>query len=87
MSPPTEALDRMIAGELTIEQVAQQFGAMSWPAPADPPRTLEQVEADPDPEPAEPGSFAEVAAYYMDGRITPEQYATLAGAAAVSKIS
>jgi hypothetical protein len=74
MTTVTEVLDRLATGETTTEQAAAEFAAMTWPAPSSRKTTLAQIQADPDPEPARPGSFAEVEQAMVNGDITAEQY-------------
>lgn len=74
MTTVTEVLDRLAAGETTTEQAAVEFAAMTWPTPPSRRVTLAQILADPDPEPAPPGSFAEVEQALINGDITAEQY-------------
>jgi hypothetical protein len=74
MTTVTDVLDRLASGETDTEQAAAEFAAMTWPTPPGRKTTLAQILADPDPEPAPPGSFAEVEQAMINGDITAEQY-------------
>jgi hypothetical protein len=85
MSDVTDALDRMIAGETTVEEVAEEFRARAWPrrerAETRDATDLYRLDAS-DPEEDPDGAFSEVAGYHAMHRIDDAQYAVLAEAAA-----
>jgi hypothetical protein len=79
----TELLAAFVAGEIELNDLADQFRRRSWaiarrPAPTNYAEMAEQQ----DPEPDVPGSFDEVTAAYDRGELTREQYRTLAHAVA-----
>lgn len=85
MSDIADLLDSLTAGDIDLDAVADAFRTRTWPrrvrdAPKDVTELYEADLADPEPEPE--GSFTEVAAAYAARRITDDQYATLAEAAA-----
>lgn len=76
-------LDWLEHGQITLEQAAAKVAAMSFPQK--PKKTVWQRlydDANGDPEMPEPGSFFDVSLAYSKGRITKQQYAALAKAAA-----
>lgn len=77
MATVSELLDQLANGETTPEDVAKEFAFVEWPE-TDRAETLSEIEADPDPQPDEPGGFALVSQAYADGRIDDATYATLA---------
>jgi hypothetical protein len=81
-------IDALQSGEMSLDEVAQQFRERSWPrAPRqDPSSYLEMASAaQQDPEPYIPGSFDDVVAAYDQGKITDTEYAVLSEAVAESK--
>jgi hypothetical protein len=85
VSDVTKMLDELIAGQKTVEEVAEDFRGRDWPVPTPTgSRTLEDVETRAlDDPPVEPeGSFAEVATYFYRHKIDLATYTTLATAAA-----
>ncbi|WP_432477201.1 hypothetical protein [Nocardioides sp. GXQ0305] len=76
-------LDALIRGELTLERVESLFRARAWPERGRPAATLADAFADRQPD--SPGSFAEVAQAYYDGRIDLSTYERLVNAAAESR--
>lgn len=82
MSEVTDLLQQLAAGEITVDAVAADFEARTWPTgPSDAQRNADAMSFA-DPEPIAAGSFDEVATAYVIGEITAAQYATLAQAAA-----
>lgn len=85
MSDVTDTLDQLIAGEVTLDEVADQFRARSWPrrerVETSDATGLFRLDAQ-DPEEDPEGAFSEVAGYYAMHRIDDQQYAALAEAAA-----
>lgn len=85
MSDVTDTLDRLIAGEVDLEAVAEEFRARSWPRrerlqTSDVTDLFRLDSQDPEEDP--PGAFSEVAGYYVAGQLDDDQYAALAEAAA-----
>lgn len=80
MSAVTDVLDRLISGQITTEQAAVDFSAMSWPTPQKRLATLAQIETDPDPEPSS-GGFPEIEQSFVNGDITLDQYTIFVHAA------
>ena len=72
-------LDRLAAGDVSIGEVVVDFAHRSWPG--GPGRSADgataAARAEEDPEPITPGSWAEVEAAYVQGRLTDRQYAAL----------
>jgi len=81
MSDVTDQLDQLAAGQIDLDAVVSDFGSRQWPQPDPEPNDPFEAE-DSDPEPDPEGSFAEVAGYYARGKLTDDQYAALAQAAA-----
>jgi hypothetical protein len=83
VSAVTDLLDRLIAGDVPLQRVAADFATRSWPSgPSDAKLNADAMSfADPEPF-AAANTFAEVEAYYAQHKITDEQYAALAKAAA-----
>lgn len=79
MATVKELLEQLENGEITVDEVAGEFAFVEWPQ-VDRKSTLEQIEADPDPDVPPEGGFIEVSQAYADGRIDDTQYATLATA-------
>lgn len=86
MSEVTDLLNKLRAGTLPLDKVAEAFKTRKWPKGPAKHTTYEALAtADMgDPEPAVEGSFDEVSAAYALGQITDKQYAVLAKAAAAA---
>ena len=82
MSEVTELLTKYRQGELTLEELARQFGERTWPPRRPSPRTAREAwqREMKDPEPIQENSFDEVASAYSLGEITGEEYDKLAQA-------
>jgi hypothetical protein len=80
MTDVTTVLSQLKAGTITTDQAAGAFTDMDWPTAPPTPRTLTEIEADPDGAGDRPGDFAEVEQAYVEGDITLEQYEKLAAA-------
>jgi hypothetical protein len=79
----TELIAAMRAGEIDLDELAEQFRHRTWPITRrQAPTTYLEMAEQQDPEPDVPGSFDEVTAAYDRGEITREQYRTLAHAVA-----
>lgn len=79
MATAAELLDQLLNGETTAADIAtQEFPFVDWPEPRERATTLAEVEANPDPEPFEPGGFEVFAQAYADGKITEPDYTVLA---------
>jgi hypothetical protein len=82
-----ELLVALRSGDMSLEEVAEQFRLRAWPDERRPaPQTYSELAAlaQRDPDPEVPGSFDDVVAAYDRGEITREQYRTLVEAAAES---
>lgn len=77
MATVAELLTQLENGEITADDMAKEFAFVEWPE-VNRAETLDDIEADPDPAPDPPGSFALVSQAYADGRIDDAAYATLA---------
>ncbi|MFF4777516.1 hypothetical protein ACFY05_32135 [Microtetraspora fusca] len=79
MSDITETLRSLAAGDVTLDQVAEDFAARTWPTPPKPADNLDAAmkRMAEDPEPLTPGTWDEVSAAYTSGLIDDEQYAAL----------
>jgi hypothetical protein len=85
MSDVTDLLDRLVAGTVSLDEVAEVFRSRNWPdTPVPRSRTLADVEtrALDDPEEPPEGAFIEVASYHQRHLIDLETYSVLAHAAA-----
>ena len=84
MSVITDLMDKMIAGTMTVDQVAEQFRTYAWPPGRPAPATADEAWARTleDPETPPEGSFFDVSVYFNQRKITGEQYDVLARAAA-----
>jgi hypothetical protein len=83
MSAVTDLLDRLIAGDVTLQRVAADFATRSWPPARSDAQRRRDAEVEADPQVVIPdNTFAEVEAYYVRHLINDEQYAALAKAAA-----
>jgi hypothetical protein len=83
----TTLIDALRDRTLTLDQVAERFRQRSWPRRTTPLPTsyLEHAAAaEEDPEPYVPDSFDDVVAAYDLGRVSDQEYAVLAEAAAES---
>lgn len=80
MASVQDLLDSLVAGRLTIDEVAAAFAQRTWPAPAEVSDAQAWGEADDDD--PDPDSWAAVNAC---SALTSEQYATLAAAAATAR--
>jgi hypothetical protein len=83
-----ELITALRDGTMTLDQVAEQFRARSWPRRTTPPPTtyLElATAAQQDPEPYQPDSFDDVVAAYDQGRLSDDEYEVLSEAVADSK--
>lgn len=81
----TELLDALSAGTITVDEVARQFRARTWPRRrrTDPASYSDMAAAQlQDPDPYIPGSFDDVAAAYHQKKITREQFRALSQAVA-----
>ena len=78
-SEVTALLDRLAAGEVTVEEVAENFAARTWPASRPAATSYEEAARREwqDPEPAPTGSWEEVEAAYACGQISIEDYRVL----------
>jgi hypothetical protein len=85
MATVTELLTQLENGEITADDAAREFAFVEWPDEPDRPETLDEAEADPDPEPFTPGGFEEVSKAYADGRIDDATYEALAKAYAEAR--
>lgn len=72
-----DLLDDLLAGRLSLDDVAQEFAKRDWPSPSQ--VTDAQAWGVTDDDAPDPDSWAAVNAC---SRLSPEQYATLAAAAA-----
>lgn len=79
MATVAEVLDQLETGEITIDDAAGEFAFIDWPEPQQR-ATLEEIEADPDPDVPDDGGFFLVSQAYSDGKIDDAQYETLAKA-------
>lgn len=75
MSPVTELLEQFSEGQIEIDELAAQIGAMQWPQR--PRATAEEALQGAEPEPDPPGSFAEVEQAFVEGVISASEYRTL----------
>jgi hypothetical protein len=83
VSEVTNLIDSYKAGELTLEQLAQQFRTRHWPvtAPPSPSSYLEMAaRAQEDPRPTIPNSYDDVTAAYARGDLTRDEYDVLSDA-------
>lgn len=83
----TDLLNALHDGAMSLDEVAQRFRDRPWPRRAKPlPSTYLELAAaaQEDPDPYVPGSFDDVDAEYLQGRITDDQYEVLAEAMAES---
>lgn len=79
MATAAELLDQLLNGETTADEIAtKEFPFVEWPEPRERAKTLDEVEANPDPEPFEPGGFEIFAQAYTDGKIAEPDYTVLA---------
>lgn len=81
-------IDALQSGEMSLDEVAQQFRERSWPRnPRQEARDYLEMAAaaQQDPEPYVPGSFDDVVAAYDQGKITDTEYTVLSEAVAESK--
>jgi hypothetical protein len=79
----TQLIAALRSGTMNLEQVAQRFREREWPRRNTAPTTsyLElAASAQRDPEPDVPGSFDEVDAAYEQGKLSEDEYDTLAAA-------
>lgn len=83
----TEILDRLVAGQVTLDEVAEQFRQRKWrevvKAPASDDLELAR-RAQEDPASYVPGSFDDVEAAFFRHELTAEQYEVLLEAATES---
>jgi len=84
-SEVTELIAALRRGELSLDELANNFRRRHWPrtrrhAPITPAEMAEQQ----DPEPDVPGSYDDLTGAYDRGEITREQYRILVQAAAES---
>jgi hypothetical protein len=83
VSDVADLINSYKAGELTPDELAQQFRDRHWPATAPPPPSsyLEMAgRAQEDPRPAVPNSYDEVTAAYARGDLTRDEYDLLSEA-------
>lgn len=83
MSEVSDMIDAYRGGELTLDELAQQFRARIWPLRRPPPCTARegwQRELE-DPEPIAEGSFDEVVSAYHLGQLSGHEYEILSRAA------
>jgi hypothetical protein len=80
MATVQEQLDRLVAGDLSLEQVAADFAARTWPQRKQ--ATEAQAWGVTDDDAPDPNSWAAVDACWA---LTPAQYATLAAAMAKAR--
>ena len=83
MSDVTDMIAAYRRGELTLDELAQRFRDRTWPSRRLSPSALHEAykRETEDPEPISEGSFDEVAAAYLQGEISIEEYDVLARAA------
>jgi hypothetical protein len=87
-SEVTDLITALRDGSMSLDEVASQFRARSWPRrrKRPPSNYLElAAAAQEDPEPSLPGSFDYVTAAYHRGDLSDDEYETLARAMAESK--
>lgn len=85
MSDVTDTLDQLVAGQITLDEVAEGFRTRAWPRRVrvetrDATDLFRLDSADPEDDPE--GAFSEVAGYYARHLIDDQQYTVLAEAAA-----
>lgn len=80
MTTVTDVLAKLKGDQMTTDQAVEAFTDMDWPTAPPAPRTLAEIEADPDGAGDKPGDFAAVEQAYVDGDITLAQYERLAAA-------
>lgn len=76
MASVADILNRLAAGDLTLDQAAADFRARTWPKPTRR-ATVDEAQRGDDPRPYDAGSWDAVSA---DSRLTADQYARLADA-------
>jgi hypothetical protein len=83
MSEVTDLINSYKAGELTLDELTEQFRARHWPAatPQPPSSYLEMAaRAQEDPRPAIPNSYDDVTGAYARGELTRDEYDVLSDA-------
>jgi hypothetical protein len=83
VSDVTDLINSYKAGDLTLDELAQQFRARKWPVIKRPPPSsyLEMAaRAQEDPPPDVPNSFDDVTSAYAEGNLTRQEYDLLSEA-------
>jgi hypothetical protein len=83
VSEVTDLIDSYLAGDLTLDELAQQFRSREWPStmPPAPSSYLEMAaRAQEDPRADVPNSYDEVTAAYARGDLSREEYDVLSDA-------
>lgn len=86
-SEVTQILDRLVAGQVALDEVAEEFRQRKWHEVAREPASDELElarRAQEDPAPYVPGSFDDVEAAFFRHELTAEQYQVLLEAATES---